>query len=601
MTTPTFTKTYNLIAYLAKPTESEGFEQIIDFLIGSAVRYALTASPTIHTSCIKQFWSTAKVKTVNDEVRVQALIDAKRVTIKESSILRTLKLDDEEGISCLANDDIFTGLANMGYKKMSDKLTFYKAFFSPQWNALVLKLPPGMNLAALWHQQSSVLPQTRSLTSQIAKLEDKVHKLEKENMILKEKSFKSAKSDIVAHVEDTKESFKQGRIIANMDEDVEVNLEEAQAKAYNLDLQHSKKVLSMKDSDEEEPAEVKEVLEIITTAKIMTEVVTTTQPTTAAQVPKASAPRKRKGVIIQDPKETAASVIVHKRQNIEVMRYQALKRKPLTEAQARKNMLIYLKNIVAFKINFFKGMTYSEIRPLFKKNYNSIKAFLEKEEKEVTVQEKEIDEEGSKRQGKSIEQDIAKKQRMDKEAGELKRNLHIMANDDDYVYTEATPLASKNFDKEDLETFWKLVKERFETREPKNFSDNFLLNILKIMFEKPNVEAIVWRDQKGKYGLAKKYPLTHFTLQQMLDNVRLEVKKESEMSLELLRYVVFFKVRHWTFDSSKSWIRLIELYKALVNSYNVVNDLFELYGKAVSLKRGRKDKDKDKDPPAGSD
>nr|GEZ46798.1 hypothetical protein [Tanacetum cinerariifolium] len=92
----------------------------------------------------------------------------------------------------------------------------------------------------------------------------------------------------------------------------------------------------------------------------------------------------------------------------------------------------------------------------------------------------------------------------------------------------------KNFDREDLETLWKLVKERFETAEPSNFSDDFLLNILKIMFEKPNVKANVWKDHKGRYGLAKKYPLTHFTLHQMLDNVRLEVKEESEMSLELL-------------------------------------------------------------------
>ncbi|GJW45465.1 hypothetical protein Tco_0074264 [Tanacetum coccineum] len=43
-----------------------------------------------------------------------------------------------------------------------------------------------------------------------------------------------------------------------------------------------------------------------------------------------------------------------------------------------------------------------------------------------------------------------------------------------------------------------------------------------------------------------------------------------------------------------------ELYKALVNSYNVDKDLFLVYGKVVSLKIGREDKDKDEDPPAGS-
>nr|GEZ59036.1 hypothetical protein [Tanacetum cinerariifolium] len=72
--------------------------------------------------------------------------------------------------------------------------------------------------------------------------------------------------------------------------------------------------------------------------------------------------------------------------------------------------------------------------------------------------------------------------------------------------------------------------ERFETTDPKNFLDDFLLHILKIMFEKVDIEANVWKDNK----VEKKYPLIHFTLQQMLDNVRLEVEKESEMSLELL-------------------------------------------------------------------
>nr|GFD22758.1 hypothetical protein [Tanacetum cinerariifolium] len=44
-----------------------------------------------------------------------------------------------------------------------------------------------------------------------------------------------------------------------------------------------------------------------------------------------------------------------------VKRYQALKRKPQTKAQARKNMMIYLKNVAGFKMDYFKGiflMTY---------------------------------------------------------------------------------------------------------------------------------------------------------------------------------------------------------------------------------------------------
>nr|GEY93391.1 hypothetical protein [Tanacetum cinerariifolium] len=86
-------------------------------------------------------------------------------------------------------------------------------------------------------------------------------------------------------------------------------------------------------------------------------------------------------------------------------------------------------------------------------------------------------------------------------------------------------------EREYFEALWKMVKERFETTKPKNLSDDFLLNILKIMSEKPNVKA----STQMILLVEKKYPLTHFTLQQMLDNVRLEVEEENEMSLELLR------------------------------------------------------------------
>ncbi|GJR03007.1 hypothetical protein Tco_0525991 [Tanacetum coccineum] len=59
--------------------KSEGFEQIVDFLNASSIRYALTVNPTIYTSCIQQFWATVKVKTINEEVQLQALVDGKKI------------------------------------------------------------------------------------------------------------------------------------------------------------------------------------------------------------------------------------------------------------------------------------------------------------------------------------------------------------------------------------------------------------------------------------------------------------------------------------------------------------------------------------------
>nr|GFA44247.1 hypothetical protein [Tanacetum cinerariifolium] len=51
-------------------------------------------SPTIYTSCIKQYYTFSKVKTVNDDVRLQALVDGKKVIVNGASIRCDLILDD---------------------------------------------------------------------------------------------------------------------------------------------------------------------------------------------------------------------------------------------------------------------------------------------------------------------------------------------------------------------------------------------------------------------------------------------------------------------------------------------------------------------------
>ncbi|GJR26434.1 putative ribonuclease H-like domain-containing protein [Tanacetum coccineum] len=91
-----------------------GFEQIVDFLNVHTIRYAITINPTIYTSCIKQFWATAKVKTVNGEVQLQALVDGKKIIVNEASVRRDLQLNDEEGMDCLLNATIFEELTRIG-------------------------------------------------------------------------------------------------------------------------------------------------------------------------------------------------------------------------------------------------------------------------------------------------------------------------------------------------------------------------------------------------------------------------------------------------------------------------------------------------------
>ncbi|GKA30235.1 hypothetical protein Tco_0716540 [Tanacetum coccineum] len=100
-----------MVACLERTDGNVEFHQIVDFLTTSPIHYALT--------------------------QIHATVDGKTVVISESSVSSNLYFNDEDCISCLSNDEIFVNLAFMGYERVSTKLTFQKAFFSPQWKYLI--------------------------------------------------------------------------------------------------------------------------------------------------------------------------------------------------------------------------------------------------------------------------------------------------------------------------------------------------------------------------------------------------------------------------------------------------------------------------------
>ncbi|GJV94819.1 hypothetical protein Tco_1546396 [Tanacetum coccineum] len=127
-----------MVAFLEKSTGSAGFHQVIDFLNRSHICYALTKKPAVSVSFIKQFWRSAEASTDdNGEVKIIATIDGHSLSITEGSLRRHLKLDDQDGITSIPNSEIFEQLALMGYHTDSDKLTFQKGAFSPQWRFLI--------------------------------------------------------------------------------------------------------------------------------------------------------------------------------------------------------------------------------------------------------------------------------------------------------------------------------------------------------------------------------------------------------------------------------------------------------------------------------
>nr|GFA95939.1 ribonuclease H-like domain, reverse transcriptase, RNA-dependent DNA polymerase [Tanacetum cinerariifolium] len=118
------------------------------------------------------------VKTASTPIETQKpLVKDEEAVDVDVHLYRLLEVTTAKQRSLVRFEVILLGLRNFmcwfsnhtsnGYKFTMSNL--HQELASPGANgycALVLKPPPGMNLAVLWHQQSSALPQTRSLTSQ---------------------------------------------------------------------------------------------------------------------------------------------------------------------------------------------------------------------------------------------------------------------------------------------------------------------------------------------------------------------------------------------------------------------------------------------------
>ncbi|GJU02073.1 hypothetical protein Tco_1112411 [Tanacetum coccineum] len=107
---------HNKVGFLEKPKGSADYHQVLDFLRGSHIRYAITHDPIIYDSLVKQFWSTASLRASEEgPPAILATIDRTPYTITESLVRSQLQLDDEGGVEDLRIADIYLGMDNLGY------------------------------------------------------------------------------------------------------------------------------------------------------------------------------------------------------------------------------------------------------------------------------------------------------------------------------------------------------------------------------------------------------------------------------------------------------------------------------------------------------
>nr|GEX22024.1 hypothetical protein [Tanacetum cinerariifolium] len=342
----TFDDIQNMIAFLTKYDVSEGFDQIIDFLNASLIKYALTVNPNIYVSVIKQFWSSVSIKKVNDVTRLQALVDRKKVIITKATIRKALRLDDAESIDYLPNEEIFTELARMGYEKPSTKLTFYKAFFSSQWKFLIHTILQCMSAKrTTWNEFSSsmasaviCLSTSRKFNFSKAQVGDLSSHTTKYSLIaLTQKVFENMRR-VGKGCSGVETSLFKGIIVAQQvgEGAAEVNVDDVLAAGVanedttnvNVDDVNAAVAKDVKDAEIKDDADEGE--------------------------------RRQCNDEISSIEEEAINRSPRQKEHDDVVR-----------------------NMVGFKMDYFRGMSYDDIRPIFEKKFNYNVAFLEKTKEQM--------------------------------------------------------------------------------------------------------------------------------------------------------------------------------------------------------------------------
>ncbi|GKA64437.1 hypothetical protein Tco_0764043 [Tanacetum coccineum] len=112
---------HNKVGYLQKSKGNDDYHQILDFLGASHIRYALTNNPTIFDSLVKQFWSTATLRSLElGPPAILATIDETPYTITEDSVRSQLQLADDGGIDGFNTlQKSIRGMDNLGTKSGS--------------------------------------------------------------------------------------------------------------------------------------------------------------------------------------------------------------------------------------------------------------------------------------------------------------------------------------------------------------------------------------------------------------------------------------------------------------------------------------------------
>nr|GEV58989.1 hypothetical protein [Tanacetum cinerariifolium] len=500
-------------------------------------------------------------KIVNYMKQIHAIVNVKAIVISESLVRSDHLFDDEDGITCLTNDEIFENLALMGYEPISTKITFqkdsmkflmYLRFLQLFLNNQLQDLPEIFNdtYETPWHTKKvfsnmarksvhflgNVTPMFNNILVQNQAPEGKGSAIPPEPQPTPSISQPPAEGIDTGGSPRRQETMGGGytpgsdegsitlaelmetyTTLSNRVTQLENKLSTTtvvynkgfitltnKVKKLESQIKQKRSSVVIHSLDEEGPSvHINKQGEVQENTKHSRDDDDETLTETLRSIKRSSTKDKGKGMMqeIELPKK------LKKKEMIQL----SLDEEPFSKAEVKKNMIMYLKNQGGYTQSYFKGIKYEDIIPLFERIWDQIHTFIPKDF--------EIEREVIKRAGFDLQQERSKKQRLDQQTEETGEEAKAQGNSDQKVEElklymriipeediaiEAIPLAIKpsviieykivkegkistyhitradgstrrytlminllkNIDREDLETLWKLVKDKYGNTRP---------------------------------------------------------------------------------------------------------------------------------------
>ncbi|GJW74182.1 putative ribonuclease H-like domain-containing protein [Tanacetum coccineum] len=299
---------------------------------------------------------TITIDTVNDgEQQLTVTVDGQTIAITKASVRRHLQLADADGISSLPNTEIFDQLTLMGYVSNDDKLTFQKGGHT--------------------HGSDEGSKKLNELIELCTKLSDKVTSLE-DDLKQTKKIYSKAQTKLVKKVKQLEAKLKctierrKARMVISDDEEDLVS-EDTSKHVRMTETEYEEVEIDLNQTDDD--LQRRSIIEEIDLAKILTDASRERVKTYTRRRSTDSLRDSTARGLFSTAEENTVVEQVQERYSDTIKRYQTLKKKPVSVAQARKNMLIYLKNMAGYKMGYFKGISYDKIRPIFEEGFKKLR------------------------------------------------------------------------------------------------------------------------------------------------------------------------------------------------------------------------------------